>query len=68
MAPEYEELAKELKNFNSLLIAKIDFDTNEALDITVENYPAVMLFKRGQKKNPIIFEGLLDKNHIEKFL
>ena len=56
LEPIYDELAKQLKGIDNLVIAKYDATANEHADVSVKQYPTIKLYKKGDKKNPIAYE------------
>lgn len=57
LAPIYERLAKLLKDVPDLTIAKIDAVANEHDAMKIKGYPAIKLFKKGDKAHPVDFNG-----------
>jgi hypothetical protein len=50
-----------------LIIGKIDDTANEVSDSTIEGYPTVMFYPKGEKK-PLVFEKELSLKNYKKFL
>lgn len=65
MEPVYNELASQLRDYDDLVIAKMDGATNEYPKLEVSGYPTIWFYPKGKKDKPIKYEG--DKN-IQKFL
>lgn len=59
LAPEYEKLAKEFSNVDSVVIAKMDSTANEAKGVNIKGFPTIKFYPANSKK-PIDFEG--DRN------
>lgn len=57
LTPIYDELAKKLLAHDDILIAKMDGTTNEHASVSVKGFPTLKWFKKGDKANPIDFEG-----------
>jgi protein disulfide-isomerase A1 len=50
LAPKYEQLAKRLRNVESVVICKIDATANEVKGIKIEGYPTIKFFPANNKK------------------
>lgn len=50
LAPKYDQLAKRVKNVETLVIAKIDATANEVRGIKIEGYPTLKFFPASNKK------------------
>ena len=57
LTPIYDELAKKLLAHDDILIAKMDGTTNEHASVSVKGFPTLKWFKKGDKANPVDFEG-----------
>ena len=57
LVPIYDELAKKLLAFEDILIAKMDGTTNEHSSVAVKGFPTIKFYKKGDKANPVDFEG-----------
>lgn len=53
LEPIYNELASKLAKHGNLVIAKMDATKNEFPGLNVRGYPSIVLYKPGNKKNPI---------------
>jgi len=65
LTPIYDELAKKLLSHEDIVIAKMDGTTNEHASVAIKGFPTLKFFRKGDKANPIDFEG--DRN-LEGFL
>ncbi|EOY26799.1 PDI-like 1-6 isoform 1 [Theobroma cacao] len=50
---QVEKLAKHFKGVHNLVFAKIDASANEHPKLQVDDYPTLLLYKAGDKNNPI---------------
>jgi len=68
LAPKWEEAAKRLSNNPNILIAKLDSTANEVPGVSVKSFPTLKFFPKGNKKNPVDFEGDRTEEGIINFL
>ncbi|RZC76927.1 hypothetical protein C5167_001105 [Papaver somniferum] len=69
LEPTYNELAKQLRGINSIVIAKMDGSTNEHPRVKVEAFPTFFFFRAGNKNsNPITIDGSGSIDEITKYL
>jgi protein disulfide-isomerase A1 len=68
LAPIWEEVAKDLKDAKDLVIAKIDSTANEVEDIEIRGYPTLKFFPKGNKKNPVDYDGGREAEDIKNWL
>jgi protein disulfide-isomerase A1 len=47
-------LSQHFKGFENLVFARIDASANEHPKLTVDDYPTILLYKTGEKENPVI--------------
>jgi len=77
LAPKYEELAEKFSSVDSIMIAKMDATENE-IDhpkVDVQGFPTIFFFPKGDKANPVQYDGGRDvqgfteylKKHASKF-
>jgi protein disulfide-isomerase A1 len=57
LAPIYDALAKNLAHVHDLVIAKVDATANEIEGSNVRGFPTIKFYKKGDKHNPIDYEG-----------
>jgi len=57
LAPIYDQLAAKLVPFEDIVIAKMDGTTNEHELVAIKGFPTIKFFRKGDKTNPIDFEG-----------
>ena len=57
LAPIYDELALKLAAHEDIVVAKMDGTTNEHSLVVIKGFPALKFFRKGDKQNPIDFEG-----------
>ena len=65
MEPMYNDMAFQLREYDDLVIAKMDGTTNEYPKVEVSGYPTIWFYPKGKKDKPIKFEG--EKN-MQKFM
>lgn len=58
LKPVYEEVAKAFDHVAHISIAKLNADKHEVPGVEIEGFPTIKLFKKGQKKDPIEYEGM----------
>lgn len=69
LAPKYDELAKELKNENSIVIAKMDATENDVpSQYNVRGFPTIYFAPKNDKNNPKKYEGGREVNEFIKYL
>merc|ERR1712137_8195 len=70
LAPQYEELALNFADVETIMIAKIDATANEIDQpgVDVSGFPTVIFFPAKAKKNPIVYEGTRDVDGLTDFL
>ncbi|KAI3957421.1 hypothetical protein MKW98_003142 [Papaver atlanticum] len=69
LEPTYNELAKQLRGVNSIVIAKMDGSTNEHPRVKVEAFPTFFFFRAGNKNSdPITIDGSGSIDEITKYL
>ncbi len=67
LAPIYDELAKKYKQFDNLIIAKMDGTLNEVADFQVGGFPTIKFFPAGS--NEIIdYQGGRELSDLSKYL
>jgi protein disulfide-isomerase A1 len=66
-APEYEKLAKKLSDIDNLVIAKIDGSENDT-PIQIQGFPTIFFFPKGQKADPISYEGGRTAKDVYQFI
>ena len=68
LAPIYENVAKRMAYIKNLVIAKIDATANDVEGIEIESFPIIIFYQKGNKQNPIHFDGDRDEDAIIDFL
>lgn len=57
LEPALKELALRLRYVKGITIAKMDATRNEVEDLSFRGYPTLMLFGKGKKSHPEVYEG-----------
>jgi len=60
LAPEWDQLAADLKDVAGLTIAKMDATANEVDGVDIRGYPTLKFYHRGSKSSPVDYDG--DRN------
>jgi len=69
LAPLWEELGTELKEVESVVIAKIDATANDVNpSLGIKGFPTLKLFLANDKANPVDYNGDRTKADLLKFL
>jgi len=68
LAPIWDEVAESLKDVPNLVIGKFDATTNEAEGVNISGYPTLIFYPRGDKANPVNYDGERDADGIKKWL
>ena len=68
VAPLLNELAEEFKDVSGLVIAKMDATANEVDGVDIRGYPTLKFYPRGQKSNPIDYDGNRDVDGFKAWL
>jgi len=69
LAPIWDELAKDLENVPSVVIAKIDATANDVdPKLGIRGFPTIKLFPANNKGTPIEYSGDRSKDDLVKFL
>ncbi|XP_010503804.1 PREDICTED: protein disulfide isomerase-like 1-6 [Camelina sativa] len=53
LSKQVEKLSKHFKGFENLVFARIDASANEHPKLEVDDYPTILLYKTGEKENPL---------------
>jgi len=67
-APHYSDLATKLKNVEGLILAKFDAVKPRPEGVKIKYYPQLMYYRKGDKKNPIEYEGNRKEDDLIKFI
>lgn len=67
LEPKYKQLAEDLQNVQGLTIAKIDATENDT-PISIEGFPTIYFFPKGQKEKPIQYEGDRSVEDMKRFI
>ena len=65
LEPIYHELAIQLSQYDDLVIAKMDGQSNEHPKVETKGYPTILFFAKGRKDKPVKYEG---PHEIQKFV
>jgi len=57
LTPIYDELAKNLKHNQNLVIAKLDATLNEVEQVSIKGFPTIKFFPAGKKDAPLDYDG-----------
>lgn len=69
LEPKYNQLAKDLKAEENLVIAKVDATVNDfPSDYDVKGFPTIYLVPAGGQKAPIPYDGAREVEDLKKFL
>ena len=68
LAPEWDKLAADLKDVSGLVIAKMDATANEVDGLDIRGYPTLKFYPKGQKSNPIDYDGNRDAEGFKTWL
>ncbi|CAK80050.1 unnamed protein product (macronuclear) [Paramecium tetraurelia] len=66
--PEFEDLAKELKGNENLVLAQIDLSYNDLESVKIENYPGFKLYIPKVTSNPVNFDQEFSKENLYAFV
>ena len=67
LAPVWDELGEKYKEHESIVIAKIDATANELVDVNVQGFPTIKLFKK-ETNEVVDFDGKRTMEGFVKFL
>jgi len=69
LAPIYSELAKKVKSFENIVIAKMDATENEVEGVGIQGFPTIKYFPKGSsEKSPVDYNGGRTVDDFIKFL
>lgn len=68
LAPIWEQVANDLKDVPNLVIAKFDATVNEVDGLEIRGYPTLKFYPKGNKANPVDFNGGREVEDIKKWL
>jgi len=68
LAPKYDALAAKVAHMKNLVIAKMDSTENEVEGVAIKGFPTIKFYKKGQKQNPMDFDGDRTEEGMIKFL
>ncbi|OIR57732.1 MAG: protein disulfide isomerase [Amphiamblys sp. WSBS2006] len=71
LIPVLEEVGKKLEKNPEFVIGKLDMEKNdieEMIKTTIEGFPTLVLFKAGEEKEEIVYDGAREEKGILEFL
>ncbi|KAF3521757.1 hypothetical protein F2Q69_00046812 [Brassica cretica] len=68
MSKQVVKLAKHFKGFENLVFARIDASTNEHAKLQVNDYPTILLYKSGEKEEPLKLSTKLSAKDMAVFI
>lgn len=68
LAPIWDQVATDLKEVTNLVIAKIDSTANEVENVEIRGYPTLKFFPKGNKQNPVEYDGGREADDIKNWL
>jgi len=68
LAPIYASLATKLKDNADIVIAKMDATANEVESVSVQGFPTIKFYPKGNKSNPIDYNGERTEEGFIKYL
>ncbi|CAN6927885.1 unnamed protein product [Brassica oleracea] len=68
MSKQVVKLAKHFKGFENLVFARIDSSTNEHAKLQVNDYPTILLYKSGEKEEPLKLSTKLSAKDMAVFI
>jgi len=68
LAPIYENVARRVASVKNLVIAKMDYTANEIEGIEIEAFPTIIFYPKGNKQNPIPYDGDREEDAFIDFL
>ena len=57
LAHTYADLAAEVEEIDDLVIAKMNYVSNEVVGLHVRQYPTIKFYPKDNKQNPISYEA-----------
>lgn len=57
LSPIFDELAEKVSGESEIMIAKMDSTANEYPGLEVKGFPTLLFYKKGDKSNPVTYEG-----------
>ncbi|CAH2036476.1 unnamed protein product [Thlaspi arvense] len=68
LSKQVKKLAKHFKGFENLVFARIDASANEHTKLQVDDYPTILLYKAGEKENPLKLSTKLSAKDMAVFI
>jgi len=68
LAPIWAELGERFKDSKTVVIAKMDATANDVLGVNIQGFPTVMLFRAGNKDEPVDYQGDRDVESFVAFI
>jgi len=68
LQPKYSALATSLKDVKTVVIAKVNAETNELPQVKIEGFPTIKLWPAGKKNAPIDYHGERTEEGLVTFL
>lgn len=64
----WEELAEQYKDYNDILIAKLDGTANDAPGVKLGGFPHIVFYPKNLKKKGILYKGERDIDDLNAFI
>uniref|UniRef100_A0A1J3I4V9 protein disulfide-isomerase n=1 Tax=Noccaea caerulescens TaxID=107243 RepID=A0A1J3I4V9_NOCCA len=68
ISKQVEKLAKHFKGFENLVFARIDASANEHAKLQFDDFPAILLYKAGEKERPLKLSAKLSAKEMAVFI
>jgi len=68
LAPIYASLATKLKDSDDVVIAKMDATANEVDGVSIQGFPTIKFYPKGNKQNPVDYDGERTEEGFIKYL
>jgi len=68
LAPVWDALAESFIDHSDIVVAKMDSTANELEDVSIQSFPTLKFFPKGDDKTPVDYEGERTFEGLKKFL